>query len=72
MCADKMGARLVQADCDMIVKFRLDVRFAEAEALNSVSTRISIPTPKLLSAYILEGTTYIVMSYEEGEPLHKY
>ena len=68
----KMGASLAFADSDMVVKYGHGVRLAEAEALFLVSKRTTIPTPKLLSAYILDGTGYIIMSYEEGEPLGHY
>lgn len=67
-----MGARLVRADTDMIVKFGHDVRLAEAEALDLISEQTSIAAPKLLSAYIRDGITYIIMSYEEGELLPSY
>ncbi|GAD92600.1 predicted protein [Paecilomyces variotii No. 5] len=69
---EKMGARLVFADSDMVAKFGHGVRLAEAEALHLVSTRTMIPVPKLLSAYILDGVGYIIMSYEEGESLENY
>lgn len=69
---EKMGARLVFADSDMVAKFGHGVRLAEAEALHLVSTQTTIPVPKLLSAYILDGVGYILMSYEEGESLENY
>ncbi|OJZ80668.1 hypothetical protein ASPFODRAFT_147386 [Aspergillus luchuensis CBS 106.47] len=72
LCPDKMGARLVWADSDMIVKYGHGVRLAEAEAMHLVSSRTNIAIPKLLSAYILQGVCYIVMSYEKGEPLSEY
>ncbi|KAJ5285189.1 hypothetical protein N7524_000495 [Penicillium chrysogenum] len=72
LCPDKMGARLVFADSETVVKFGHGVRLAEAEALHLASTRTTIATPKLLSAYILDGVGYIVMSYEVGEPLEQY
>ncbi|KAG2418927.1 hypothetical protein HFD88_002030 [Aspergillus terreus] len=68
----KQGACLVFADSDMVVKYGYGVRLAEAEAMFLVSKRTTIATPKLLSAYVLDGTGYIVMSYEEGEPLAHY
>ncbi|OGM48216.1 hypothetical protein ABOM_002149 [Aspergillus bombycis] len=68
----KMGARLVWADTDMLVKFGHGVRLAEAEALHLVSRRTTIAVPKLLSAYILDGTGYIIMSYEPGTPFDQY
>ncbi|KAL5363868.1 hypothetical protein BJX96DRAFT_187327 [Aspergillus floccosus] len=49
-----------------------EVRLAEAEAMFLVSKQTTIATPKLLSAYVLDGTGYILMSYEEGEPLAHY
>ncbi|RJE22419.1 Phosphotransferase enzyme family [Aspergillus sclerotialis] len=64
LCPGKMGARLAFADSDMIVKYGHGVRLAEAEALHLVSTFTTIAAPKLLSAYILDGTGYIIMSYE--------
>ncbi|KAE8415340.1 kinase-like domain-containing protein [Aspergillus pseudocaelatus] len=69
---DKMGARLAWADTDMLVKFGHGVRLAEAEALHLVSKRTTIAVPKLLSAYILDGTGYIIMSYEHGTPFEQY
>ncbi|KAJ6191107.1 hypothetical protein N7519_001128 [Penicillium mononematosum] len=72
LCPGKMGARLVFADSEMVVKFGHGIRLAEAEALHLASTRTTIATPKLLSAYILDGVGYIVMSYEAGEPLEQY
>ncbi|KNG88550.1 hypothetical protein ANOM_002715 [Aspergillus nomiae NRRL 13137] len=69
---DKMGARLAWADTDMLVKFGHGVRLAEAEALHLVSKRTTIAVPKLLSAYILDGTGYIIMSYEHGTPFNQY
>lgn len=72
LCPDKMGARLILAATDMPCKFGLGVRLAEAEAMHLVSKRTTIPIPKPLSAYILDGTGYIIMSYEEGEPLETY
>ncbi|KAJ5180722.1 kinase-like domain-containing protein [Penicillium capsulatum] len=72
LCPEKMGARIVFADSDMVVKFGHGVDLSEAEALHLTSTRTSIATPKLFSAYILDGVGYIIMSYEEGEPLEQY
>ncbi|KAI2678101.1 hypothetical protein CBS147355_5102 [Penicillium roqueforti] len=72
LCPDKMGARVLFADSDTVAKFSHGVRLAEAEALHLASTRTTIATPKLLSAYILDGVGYIIMSYEVGEPLNKY
>jgi len=72
LCPGKMGASLTFADSDMIVKYGHGVRLAEAEALHLVSTCTTIAAPKLLSAYILDGTGYIIMSYEQGEPLEHY
>ncbi|QKX56170.1 uncharacterized protein TRUGW13939_03270 [Talaromyces rugulosus] len=72
LCPDKMGARVCFADSDMVVKFGHGVGLGEAEALHLASTRTTIVTPKLLSAYILDGVGYIVMSYERGEPLNQY
>ncbi|RAH65217.1 aminoglycoside phosphotransferase family protein [Aspergillus aculeatinus CBS 121060] len=72
LCPGKMGARIVWADDDMLVKYGHGVRLAEAEAMHLVSNRTSIPIPRLLSAYILDGVGHIVMSYEEGEPLDTY
>ncbi|RAK71477.1 aminoglycoside phosphotransferase family protein [Aspergillus fijiensis CBS 313.89] len=72
LCPGKMGARIVWADDDMLVKYGHGVRLAEAEAMHLVSSRTSIPIPKLLSAYILDGAGHIVMSHEEGEPLDNY
>ncbi|KAH8703839.1 kinase-like domain-containing protein [Talaromyces proteolyticus] len=72
LCPGKMGARIVFADSDMVVKFGYGVRLGEAEALHLASTRTTIATPRLLSAYILDGFGYIVMSYEAGEPLQQY
>ncbi|KAB8263662.1 hypothetical protein BDV32DRAFT_135880 [Aspergillus pseudonomiae] len=69
---DKMGARLAWADTDMLVKFGHGVRLAEAEALHLVSKRTTIAVLKLLSAYILDGTGYIIMSYEHGTPFEQY
>ncbi|KAJ5162706.1 kinase-like domain-containing protein [Penicillium coprophilum] len=69
---DKMGARVVFADSETIVKFGHGVGLGEAEALHLASTRTTIATPKLLSAYILDDIAYIVMSYEAGEPLEQY
>jgi hypothetical protein len=72
LCPDKMGARVCFVDSDMVVKFGHGVGLGEAEALHLASTRTTIVTPKLLSAYILDGVGYIVMSYERGEPLNQY
>lgn len=72
LCPGKMGASLAFADSDMIVKYGHGVRLAEAEALHLVSTCMTIAAPKLLSAYILDGTGYIIVSYEQGEPLEHY
>lgn len=72
LCPGKMGARIVLADSDMIVKFGHGVRLAEAVALHLASTRTTIAVPKLLSAYILDGVGYIIMSYEAGESLEQY
>ncbi|PYI25867.1 kinase-like protein [Aspergillus indologenus CBS 114.80] len=72
LCPGKMGARIVWADDNMLVKYGHGVRLAEAEAMHLVSSRTSIPIPRLLSAYILDGVGHIVMSYEEGEPLDTY
>ncbi|PIG79348.1 hypothetical protein AARAC_009108 [Aspergillus arachidicola] len=68
---DKMGARLAWADTDMLVKFGHGVRLAEAEALHLVSKHTTLAVPKLLSAYILDGTGYI-MSYEHGTSFQQY
>lgn len=72
LCPDKMGARIVFADSDTLVKFGHGVRLSEAEALYLASTRTTIATPRLLSAYVLDGVGYIVMSYEAGEPFEQY
>ncbi|KAJ5789196.1 uncharacterized protein N7518_006207 [Penicillium psychrosexuale] len=72
LCPDKMGARVVFADSETVAKFGHGVRLAEAEALHLASTRTTIATPRLLSAYILDGVGYIIMSYEVGESLGKY
>lgn len=72
LCPGKMGARVVFADSDMVVKFGHGVRLAEAEALHLASTRTTIAVPRLLSAYILDGVGYIIMSYEAGESLEQY
>ncbi|GKZ37946.1 hypothetical protein AbraIFM66950_009809 [Aspergillus brasiliensis] len=72
LCPGKGGARLAWADSQMIVKYGHGVRLAEAEAMHLVSTRTSIPVPKLLSAYILHGVCYILMEYVDAEPFNKY
>ncbi|KAJ5385469.1 kinase-like domain-containing protein [Penicillium concentricum] len=72
LCPDKMGARLVFADSETVVKFGHGVALSEAEALHLASTRTTIATPRLLSAYILDDVGYIVMSYVAGEPLEQY
>ncbi|KAJ0418496.1 kinase-like domain-containing protein [Aspergillus carlsbadensis] len=72
VCSGKMGARLVFAESDIVVKLGHGVRLAEAEAMHLVSTRTSISVPKLISAYILDGVGYIAMSYEMGEPFEHY
>ncbi|KAJ5622458.1 kinase-like domain-containing protein [Penicillium herquei] len=72
LCPNKMGARIVFADSDTLVKYGHGVRLAEAEALHLAATHTTIAAPKLLSAYILDGVGYIVMSYELGEPLQDY
>ncbi|OQD66787.1 hypothetical protein PENPOL_c004G05664 [Penicillium polonicum] len=72
LCPDKMGARVVFADSETVAKFGHGVRLAEAEALHLASTRTTIATPRLLSAYILDGVGYIIMSYEPGESLAQY
>ncbi|RAL06972.1 kinase-like protein [Aspergillus homomorphus CBS 101889] len=72
LCPGKMGARIVWAESDMLVKYGPGVRLAEAEAMHLVSHNTSIAIPKLLSAYILDGVAYIVMSYEKGEPFQDY
>ncbi|OJK04279.1 hypothetical protein ASPACDRAFT_1877681 [Aspergillus aculeatus ATCC 16872] len=63
LCPRKMGARIVWADDDMLVKYGHGVRLAEAEAMHLVSSRTSIPIPKLLSAYILDGVGHILQDY---------
>lgn len=72
LCPDKMGARVVFADSETVAKFGHGVRLAEAEAMHLASTSTTIATPRLLSAYILDGVGYIVMSYEPGESLAQY
>ncbi|KAJ5945055.1 kinase-like domain-containing protein [Penicillium verrucosum] len=72
LCSDKMGARVVFADSETVAKFGHGVRLAEAEAMHLASTRTTIATPRLLSAYILDDVGYIVMSYERGESLERY
>ncbi|KAJ5361097.1 kinase-like domain-containing protein [Penicillium brevicompactum] len=72
LCRGKMGARVVFADSDMVVKFGHGVGLGEAEAMHLASTRTSIAVPKPINAYILDGVGYIVMSYEAGEPLEQY
>ncbi|CRL24950.1 Protein kinase-like domain [Penicillium camemberti] len=67
-----MGAHVVFADSETVAKFGHGVRLAEAEAMHLASTHTTIATPKLLSAYILDGVGYIVMSYERGESLAQY
>ncbi|KJK66617.1 Phosphotransferase enzyme family protein [Aspergillus parasiticus SU-1] len=69
---DRMDACLAWADTDMLVKFGHGVHLAEAEALHLVSKRTTIAAPKLLSAYILDGTGYIIISYEHGTPFEQY
>ncbi|GKZ76329.1 hypothetical protein AnigIFM56816_005309 [Aspergillus niger] len=70
LCPGKGGARLAWADSRTVVKYGQGVRLAEAEAMHLVSTRTSIPIPRLLSAYILHGVCYIVMEYVEAEYFH--
>ncbi|KAF4761913.1 hypothetical protein N7455_003187 [Penicillium solitum] len=72
LCPDKMGAHVVVADSETVAKFGHGVRLAESEALHLASTSTTITTPMLLSAYILDGVGYIVMSYERGESLAQY
>ncbi|OJJ46503.1 hypothetical protein ASPZODRAFT_152010 [Penicilliopsis zonata CBS 506.65] len=72
LCPDKMGARVVFADSDTVVKFGHGVGLGEAEAMHMASTRTTIAVPRLLSAYILDGVGHIVMTYEAGEPLAQY
>ncbi|KAI9656883.1 MAG: hypothetical protein M1821_003522 [Bathelium mastoideum] len=60
--------RVVRADKETVVKFGRNVRLAEAEALHLVAQKTSIAVPKLIGAYVLDGVTYIIMSYEEGRP----
>ncbi|KAL2867754.1 uncharacterized protein BJX67DRAFT_371757 [Aspergillus lucknowensis] len=72
VCPGNMGARLVFADSDIVVKFGHGARLTEAEALHLVSIRTSIAVPKLISAYGLDGVRYIAMSYEMGDPFEHY
>ncbi|EED23531.1 conserved hypothetical protein [Talaromyces stipitatus ATCC 10500] len=60
LCPDKMVAHIVLADLDMIVKLGHGVGLGEAEAMHLASTRTTIPVPKLLSAYILDGAILFV------------
>ncbi|GAB7354955.1 hypothetical protein MBLNU459_g5570t1 [Dothideomycetes sp. NU459] len=69
---DKLGPRIRIIDEDTIIKFGRDVRLAEAEALHLVSARTNIAVPKVKAAYTLHEDCYIVMSYEDGEPLDQY
>lgn len=66
------GGRIERIDEDTIVKYGPHIRLAEAEAMHLVSQKTTIPCPKVEAAYILEGTGYIVMSYEEGRPFNEY
>jgi hypothetical protein len=67
-----MGKGIKLVDDRNIVKHGRNVRLAEAEVLNLVSEKTTIPCPKVEAAYILDGVGYIIMSYEPGRPFDKY
>ncbi|KAI9682610.1 MAG: hypothetical protein M1822_006908 [Bathelium mastoideum] len=68
----KLAPRVVRAEGTTVVKFGDDIRLAEAEALHLVSQKTTIAVPELIGAYILDGITYIITSYEEGEDFSDY
>lgn len=66
---ERFNRRVLRVDKTTVLKFGRDVRLAEAEAMHLVAQETSIACPKLIGAYILNGITYIIMSYEDGRPL---
>lgn len=67
-----LGKRIVRYYDDTIVKFGGSVRLAEAEAMHMIAEQTSIPVPRVIGAYLLEGICYIIMSFEKGQPLDVY
>ena len=54
---------------DVVAKIGPDVDMTEAESMNFVRERSSIPVPKVLQTYEQEGSGYIIMEFIEGEVL---
>ncbi|KAI0310602.1 kinase-like domain-containing protein [Amylostereum chailletii] len=72
----KSCGRNVHAKCDLrdlgdgrLVKSGQDVSFAEARAMVFVSTRTSIPVPRIFMVFTHEGIVHIVMELVEGVTL---
>ncbi|KAI1189415.1 kinase-like protein [Nemania serpens] len=61
-----------EVDDDTLVKYGSRVTLAEAEAMNFVYNSTSIKCPKVLGAYILDNTGYILMSFEKGQSLASF
>ncbi|KAI1328416.1 kinase-like protein [Xylariaceae sp. FL0255] len=65
----KSKGGLRQIDEHTLVKYGGAVTLAEAEAMDFVARNTDIKVPKVIGAYELNGTAYIIMSFEEGRPL---
>ena len=68
----KIGSAFRQLAEETLVKYGPSVSLAEAEAMDFISSHTSIKCPKVVGAYVLNGTCHIMMSYEQGRLLPEF
>ena len=63
------GRMVVEVGKKVVVKYGEDVDIAEAESIQHVSRRTSIPLPHIIGTHKGQGVTFLIMSFVQGEPL---
>ncbi|KAI0471034.1 kinase-like protein [Xylariaceae sp. FL0804] len=69
---DKGGNQLRLVEDGVLVKYGSHVSLAEAEAMRFISDNTSVKCPRVIGAYLLNGTGYIIMSFEPGKMLPEF
>ncbi|KAI1737734.1 kinase-like protein [Xylaria scruposa] len=72
LCPGQLGSSIRQIDEETVVKYGPSVSLVEAEAMDFISSHTSVKCPKVIGAYVLDGTAYIIMSYEPGKLLPEF
>ncbi|KAI0861310.1 kinase-like protein [Xylaria cubensis] len=72
LCPGRLGSSIRQIDEETVVKYGPNVSLVEAEAMDFISSHTSVKCPKVIGAYVLDGTAYIIMSYEPGKLLAEF